>query len=328
VKIIRTVLGDIAPEELGLTSPHEHLHCDQRTCCDPVDFPPTQPRMVMQDAAGAVAELAHFRAAGGRALAEVTVHGWGRDVAVLQEIARRAGVHVIATSGFYVEECHPDFAAEADADALADFLVGELTEGADGTPIRTGLLKSAVSRPVIEGPEEKCARAVARAHQRTGVAITTHFSSAYRFEVAGGNVGHLHLDLFEAEGVDPNRVIIGHADSNTDVRQLAALAARGAYVEFDLIHRTHRLRNETRVALLRQLVERGHAERLLLASDVCYTTDWKIEGGNGYDHLLRDFAPRLRRAGFDDALLHQIMMENPARILSFETSDHEKEPKR
>lgn len=318
MKIVRTVRGDVAPEALGLTAPHEHLYCDQRLCRDPVDFPPLQPRMVMRDVEGAVAELAHFRAAGGRALAEVTVHGWGRDVTVLREISRRAGVHVVATSGFYVEECHPAWAAQADVDALADFLVRELTEGADGTTIRTGLLKSAVSRPVIEGPEARCARAVARAHVRTGVAITTHFSSPARFEVAGGNVGHAHLDLFEAEGVDPGRVIIGHADSNADVRQLAALAARGAYVEFDLIHRTHRLRNETRVALLSRLVEDGHAQRLLLASDVCYTSDWKARGGNGYDYLLRDFVPRLRRAGFDDALLHQIMVENPARVLSFE----------
>jgi phosphotriesterase-related protein len=43
----------------------------------------------------------------------------------------------------------------------------------------------------------------------------------------------------------------------------------------------------------------------------------KVGGGPGYDHVLRDFVPKLRQAGFDDALLRRILVENPARALSF-----------
>jgi len=250
----------------------------------------------------------------------MTVKGWGRDVAVLREISMRSGIHVVATSGFYVEACLPAFARTASVEQLTEFLLRELIEGADGTTIRTGLLKSGVGRPVIEGVELRCAQAVARAQRTTGVAITTHTSASSRFEILGGNLGSQHLDVFEAEGVDPGRVIIGHTDENADIRQLLALAKRGAYVQFDVIGKTHWLLDETRVELLARLVDGGHADRLLLSTDRNRVSELKVMGGPGYDHLLRSFVPKLRQAGFDEGTLRQILVTNPARILAFEAA--------
>jgi predicted metal-dependent phosphotriesterase family hydrolase len=322
MKIVRTVRGDIAPQELGVTATHEHLYCDQRLCRSGLDFPGSYAKMVVTDPDMVVAELADFCAAGGRAIAEMTAHGWGRDVRVLKQISELSGVHVIAISGFYVEDCHPEFVTDASIEELEDILVQEITVGADGTDIRTGLLKSGISRPIIEGPEEKCARAIARAQKRTGVAITTHTSASSRFEVEGGNVGMQHLNLFEAEGVDPARVIIGHTDENGDIRQLIALAQRGAYVQFDVIGKTHWLLDETRVELLCQLVDKGYENQLLLSSDRCREIELKAQGGPGYDHVLRSFVPRLRENGFDESLIHRFLVENPARALAFEPGEN------
>jgi phosphotriesterase-related protein len=277
--------------------------------------------MVLLDVDTIVAELADFHAAGGRAIAEMTSSGWGRDVVVLKEISERSDIHVIAISGFYVEDCHPPYVADTSIEDLADLMVQELTAGADGTGICTGLLKSGISRPVVEGPEKKCAHAIALAQKRTGVSITTHTSGSTRFEIEGGNIGMQHLDLFEAEGVDPSRVIIGHTDENADIRQLVALAQRGAYVQFDVIGKIHWMLDETRVDLLCQMVDRGYQDHLMLSSDRCREMELKVGGGLGYDHVLRDFVPKLRQAGFDDALLHRILVENPARALSFEPQE-------
>ena len=318
MRIVRTVNGDIAPADLGVTQTHEHLRCDQRLCRSANGFPSDTTLMVLTDTDLVVEALADFRASGGRAIAEMTVMGWGRDVAVLAEISARAGIHVIATSGFYVEDCLPDFARTAGVEELTEFLVREITEGADGTGIRTGILKSGVGRPVIEGVELRCAKAVARAQRITGVAITTHTSGSSRFEIRGGNLGLLHLDVFESEGVDPSRVIIGHTDENADIRQLLALAKRGATVQFDVIGKTHWLLDATRVELLAKLADAGYGDRLLLSTDRCRVTELKAKGGPGYDHLLRNFVPKLRQAGFDDAMMHEIMVANPSRILSFD----------
>lgn len=317
MNVIRTVLGDIAPGELGITAAHEHLYCNQHLCKQP-KFPRKADLMMLLDTDLVVNELAPFRQLGGRAVIEMTVAGWGRDVAKLAEIARRANVHVVATSGYYVENCLPAFVATADIGALEAALLREVTEGADGSTIRTGLLKASVSRPVIEGVEERCARAVARVQRRTGLAITTHTSGSIRFQIDGGNAGTLLLDLFDSEGVDPSRVIIGHCDENADVRQLAALMKRGAYVQFDVIGKSHWLLDETRIDLILELLGRGHGDRLLVSSDRNRISELTVTGGPGYGHVLRAFVPRLKERGVDEESLQRILVANPARIFSID----------
>lgn len=276
--------------------------------------------MILRDVDLIVEELGDYSAAGGKAIAEMTVKGWGRDVAVLREISNRSGIHVVATAGFYVEDCLPDFARDASVEELTEFLVDELSEGADETAIRPGILKSGVGRPVIEGVERKCAVAVARAQKVSGVAITTHTSGSSRFEIRGGNLGMQHLDLFESEGVDPARVIVGHTDENADVRQLIALAKRGANVQFDVIGKSHWLLDETRAELLAELVDKGYQDRLLLSSDRNRESELAVKGGPGYAHILRQFVPKLKKVGIDDAIIHKMLVDNPARILAVEAS--------
>jgi phosphotriesterase-related protein len=318
VRVIRTVLGDIAPSELGVTQTHEHLYCDQRLHLNTDNFPSDASSMVLRDPDLVVAALGDFRQAGGRAIAEMSVTGLARDVAVLRDISDRAGIHVVATSGFYTEESLPDFARSASVTELTDFLLKELTEGADGTDIRPGLLKSGVGRPVIEGAEKRCAQAVARAQKITGVAITTHTSGSRRFEIPGGNLGMQHLDLFEEEGVDPSRVIIGHTDENADIRHLVALAKRGAYIQFDVIGKLHWLLDSTRVELLARLADHDCGDRVLLSTDRCRESELKVKGGAGYDYLLRNFLPRLHDAGFDPAFIDRMMVQNPAAALAMD----------
>lgn len=315
MSIIRTVLGDIEPGELGVTAAHEHLYCDQYLCSEPA-FPRAGERMRLTDVDLVVREAGEFHAAGGRAIIEVTCHGWGRDLAKLAEISQRTGLHVVATSGFYVETCLPGFARTATVDALADYLVGEITVGVAGATARTGVLKAAVSRPRLEGVEERCTRAVARAQLRTGAAITTHTSGSARFQIEGGNAGDQFLDLFEAEGVDLTRVIIGHCDENVDIRQLMRLMDRGAYVEFDVIGKEHWLLDATRADVLAVLIERGYLDRLLLSSDRNRMSELKVAGGKGYDYVLRSFLPLLRQRGVGEAAIARLLIANPATVFS------------
>ena len=230
MRIIRTVRGDIDPSQLGITAPHEHLWCDQEIGDKHTkySFPGISEKMYMRDRQLIIKELQEFHQAGGRAVAEMTTDGWGRDVTVLKEISEATGVHVIAISGTYIEEFLPEYFYKMDIDELAERFAREITTGVDGTGIRTGLLKASVSRRVVEQAEEKGARAVARAQLKTGVAITTHTNASSRFEIEGGNSGMLHLDIFEQEGVDLSRVIVGHTDENADIRQLIQLIKRGA----------------------------------------------------------------------------------------------------
>jgi predicted metal-dependent phosphotriesterase family hydrolase len=313
--VVRTVLGDIAPEKLGVTACHEHLWCDQFLCREP-DFPRQFERMRLNDIELVVREVSAFVAAGGRALMEMTVPGWGRDVGVMAEIARRTDLHVVATSGYYVEACLPGFARNASIADLTDALVREMTCGADGTSIRPGILKASVTHAVLEGVEERCSRAVARAHHRTGACITTHTTSLNRFQIDGGNAGTQFLDLFEDEGVDLNRVIIGHCDANADLRQLGRLMDRGAYVQFDILGKRHWLLDETRADLMASLLARGYGARLLLSTDRNRLSELHVSGGPGYDHAIVRFLPMLQERGVTDQQIQAILVTNPARIFA------------
>jgi phosphotriesterase-related protein len=317
VTFIQTVRGPIQADQLGVTQTHEHLWCNQALCRQGERWRPANPRalMILDELDVAVDELREVRALGGSAIVEATVGGWGRDVAKLRELSETTGLHIVACGGYYVEACHPTWAIDLDVDALADVLVREATEGADGTEIRIGILKSAISRPVIEGEEERCARAVARAQLQTGLTITTHTSGNIRFEIEGGNIGMQHLDLFEAEGVDPSRVIVGHTDENADIRFLELLCRRGAYVQFDVIGKQHWMLDETRADLAAQLIERGYGRQLLLGSDRARKTELLKYGGSGYRHLLLTFVPMLRAAGLDDGAIRMLLVENPAAAL-------------
>jgi phosphotriesterase-related protein len=315
---IQTVTGAISPDTLGVTYTHEHILCDQRRCRREGLRPQgsSDGLMVLDDVDVAISELRELKALGADAMVEVTMQAWGRDIPGLRRVSEATGLKIIATSGFYIELCHPPFVAERNVDQLADGLIRELTDEVEGTGARTGLLKAATSRPVLEGPEEKCSRAVARAQRATGAAITTHTSASARFEIAGGNAGEQFLDLFEGEGVDPARVIVGHTDENADIRNLEALCRRGAYVQFDVIGKSHWMLDETRADLVHALVGRGFVDHLLFSTDRNRHFELRSYGGIGYAHLLTSFVPMLRARGVADETITRMLVDNPRRALA------------
>src|SRR5262245_15183633 len=115
---VQTVVGPISPDSLGPTMAHEHLLIDL-TCLflAPTEateiFRANQPitlatlgwirynyfahreNLVLLDEEAAVAELSHFKRAGGGAIVDVTPIGIGRDPLGLSRIARATGLNII-----------------------------------------------------------------------------------------------------------------------------------------------------------------------------------------------------------------------------------------
>jgi phosphotriesterase-related protein len=315
---IETVTGSITPESLGVTYAHEHILCDQRRCRGEG----LKPRgtdgglMILDDEAVAVRELTELKTLGADAMVEVTMQAWGRDVTALRRVSTATGLAIIATSGFYIEHCHPPFVRDQSIDELAAGAAREVTHGVDGTGIRTGLLKAAISQPPLAGAELKCTRAVARAQRLCGATITTHTSGSARFEIAGGNAGMILLDVFESEGVDPRRVIVGHVDENADIRNIEMLCRRGAFVQFDVIGKLHWMLDETRADLVALMVERGLEDHLLLSTDRNRHFELKSYGGIGYAHMLTHFVPLLRARSLGEATIRKFLVDNPRRAFT------------
>ncbi len=317
MKAVHTVTGPVDPNALGFTQTHEHILCDaRRTHRGP--GPKGGGYMYLGDAERAVEELKRYRDRGGRAVVEVTTVAWGRDVRALKGISEASGVHVVATAGFYTWPFIPRDVDDLSVAQIANELVKELTEGAEGTDIRAGILKSAIHFDRIEGVEEKCLRAVARAAIATGAAITTHTSGQRKQETPGGNVGRQHVRILIEEGVPLHRLVNGHIDELADINVLAELAAAGSYVQFDTIAKTHYLRDETRAQLIKALIDRGHLERVLLATDRIRPNElYADHGGCGYTYVLDTFLDMLKDEGVSPSEIERICCVNPGEMLAF-----------
>lgn len=300
---IVTVLGPIAPEELGRCLPHEHLICD---------FSPVTATMdhLLNDTDLAVDELALFSTVGGAAVVDVTPPDLGRDPVALRTISRSSGVHIVMGTGWYRRAFYPEHLERTPTRELAERMVVELTEGADGTDIRAGLIgEVGVDGSFVSGIEERVLRACARAHLATGAAISTH-SSMYP-------VGLAQLEVLADEGVPADRVVIGHADTYLDGEYHNALLQRGVSLEFDTAGRNHLNPDDRRAESFVRLVRQGWLDQLLLSSDRCFRSDLAAFGGVGYAHVLTDFRDRLTSLGLTAREFDVVTIDNPARVLAW-----------
>lgn len=306
---VQTVLGPIEPGSLGFTLPHEHTQIALWHIAGRWDY-----WQLTRDEPVILEELARYREAGGSGLVDLTLPGVGRDPAWLRGLAEASGLHLVMGCGWYRTAYYP---ADADIDRrsvddLADDLVREATDGVGETGIRPGIIgEIGTDKPWLTPAEERVHRAVARASRRSGLAITTH--------AVLSAVGLAQLRIFEEEGTDPGRVVIGHADSYQVLDHYLAIIERGANLEFDFIGmpwpREHSAESRT-VELACELLSRGHADRILLSQDVCNDDQLAGNGGNGYSYLFETFLPRLRQAGVGDAEIDTMTIDNPRRLLT------------
>ena len=292
---VQTVLGPIEPEDLGFTLPHEHTQIALWHIPARWDY-----WQLTRDEPLILEELAAFREAGGRSLVDLTVPGVGRDPSWLEGLARASDLNIVIGCGWYRGAYYPTEALidRRSVDDLADELVREATEGVGGTDIRPGIIgEIGTDKPWISALEERVHRAAARAARLTGLAITTHSVLS--------PVGLDQLRLFEDEGVDPGRVVIGHADSYPHIDHYLAIVERGASVEFDFLGMSF------------TPAER-HGEHILLSQDVCHDSQLRRYGGKGYTYLADTFLPRLREAGVQETEIETMTVANPRRLLTID----------
>jgi predicted metal-dependent phosphotriesterase family hydrolase len=308
---VLTVSGPIPPDRVGFTLPHEHTGLSLWHIADRWDYwelTPDEPTLVE--------ELDDFRRRGGSTLVDLTLDGVGRDPERLRRLATRAGVQLVMGCGWYSGAYYP---AEAridrrTVDDLAAELVAEFRDGVADSGVHPGIIgEIGTDKPWVSATEERVHRAAGRAALATGMAISTH--------AVMSPVGLAQLRIFEEEGVDPGRVVIGHADSYPVLDHYLAILDRGANLEFDFIGQrfsTEEAAEPRLVELIVELLERGHGSQLLLSQDVCHNSQLRANGGFGYAYLQQHFLPTLRTAAVAEGELAQMTIDNPRRILTIE----------
>ena len=301
---IRTVCGDISPLDLGVCYPHEHV-----LCAPPSDV--TDRDLEMDSEAAALQELTWFKQAGGRALVDMTPADYGRNAPGMKRVSEATGVHIVATTGLHKDKFSARIVKDKSVDGLADRFTRDVMEGVDGTDIKAGVIKAASSLNTITANEEKVFRAAARAHHLTGAAISTHT------EV--GTMGLEQIQLLISEGVEPERIMIGHVDRKLEWGYHLTLWKTGVTLSYDQISKEKYAPDSQRVEFILRAVKEGFGKQIVLGGDLARKSYWPsygTGGGPGLTYILWRFIPWLRSEGLSEGAIQDLLVHNPARVLA------------
>ncbi|XP_028328889.1 phosphotriesterase-related protein-like isoform X1 [Gouania willdenowi] len=344
---VQTVLGLVDPNILGQTLTHEHLTMSYDCCYVPPSnddavaaaalknpfrlenahwlrqnpYSSQENLQLLQETDAVREELHAFRRAGGGCVVENTTTGIQRDVHTLRQLSVDTGVHVIAGAGFYVDATHSEHTRNSSVEQLTEVLLSELLVGADGTDVRCGVIgELGCSWPITES-EVRVLRAAASAQQQLGCPIIIHPG---RNPLAPAHA----LRVLQEEGGDAAKTVMSHLDRTIFAEcDLLEFSELGSFLEFDLFG-TEMLNyhfdlsvdmpsDSQRIHTLSFLMKEGLGQRLLIAHDIHTKNRLTKYGGHGYSHILNNIVPKMLQRGFTQEQVHQILVDNPKRWLTF-----------
>lgn len=315
---VSTVCGPVPADELGVISVHEALLSVVPGAEHAYDL--------TIDRAAIFAVLAQkltaFLTRGGKTIVDSTGMFHGRDVRLYEALSRVTGVHIVASTGmgpeamlggyFLTPQTNPP--TPWPAEKFADLFAGEVTEGMVVPRVErrgaAGIIATTTTTEGMTATDESLVRGAARASLATGVPVSIRF---------GADAVH-DLEVALAEGLPSGRVAIGGLDRRDAVAAGAAfeVARRGAFVAIDHVGSADdvHVTDAERAALVADLVDAGHADRVLLSSDAVGYAVGHAPRDLPFDHVLGTFAPLLLTHGLGDEDIQRILARNPRDLLT------------
>ncbi|MDW8290823.1 MAG: phosphotriesterase [Armatimonadota bacterium] len=305
VREVFTVTGRVRADRLGVILPHEHVLVDfigadrvSRSRYDPEEVY----RVVLP-------YLQRLRKAGCRTLVECTPAYLGRDPQLLQRLSKASGIYLLTNTGWYGaanDKYLPARAFDLSAEQIASEWIAEAQQGIEGTGIRPGFTKIGVD-PEPSEVDMRLLEAAALTHRKTGLTIASH--------TGPGSAARKQIERLEQLGVRPSAFIWVHAQLEGDKGLHVWAAERGAWVEFDGVAPDT---VDQHVELILHLRQKGLLGRVLVSHDAGWYHVGEPGGGTfrEYTTLFTHLLPALRRAGFSDGEIEQLVAENPQRALA------------
>ena len=334
---IQTVLGPIDPAELGFTQTHEHLLVSlipapvrDQYIGEPItlenvgrlrkNWLANPENLHLSSESEAIDELKLFKESGGSAIVEVSLDDIARNPEGLARISRATDVHVIMGCGYYNAGYHPPEMNSLSEEDICDILLNEFKNGVGDSIIKPGIIgEIGLDWPVYDN-EAKALRGAAMAQRESGAALNIH----------PGRSPEAPLDairIVKEAGGDPERTVMSHVDRTLfSFDEVLKLAETGCYLEYDLFAQEWSYyplmdidmpNDATRVDYLIALIERGYRDKLLISLDICHKTQLARYGGDGYNHILDNVLPIMRRKGMSNEDIDALTIRNPANMLAF-----------
>lgn len=306
---INSVSGSLDTADLGFTLMHEHIMVQSPGVKE--NFPVFDREAEL---AKAVQKLKEVQERGVKTLIDLTVGDW-RDIPFVKDAVAQSGMQVIVATGLYWEvPAHFNARSGRPIEYIADLFARDITDGIMDTGVKAGIIKCATDEPGVTQDVERVLRAAAKAHRATGVPISTHTHAA-------SQVGLKQQDIFESEGADLSRCVIGHSGDSEDTDYLKKLCDRGSYIGMDRFGIDIFLPTDKRVATIKKMCDMGYANKMVLSHDASCYFDWadpnllaSVMPRWHFNYIPDEILPALREAGVSEEDITTMTVDNPRRI--------------
>ena len=306
---LMSVLGPIKPDELGITLVHEHVMADFIGAAETGAHRYQLDKVVEK----ALPYLLALKKAGCRTLIDCTPVYLGRDPRVLRQCAKASGLNIFTTTGYYCavkQKFLPPHAYTETAEQLAARWIDEYKNGIEGTGVYPGLIKTSVDEGPLLPVCEKVLTAVAITHLQTGLSISAH--------TGNGEAALQELAILKKAGVHGSAFRWVHAQNEKDNQIYLQAANMGAWVEFDGINGSEPENIIHHVACVKFMKENGFLNQTLISQDAGWYWVGEPGGGafRGYTAIFEKFIPALKKEGFTDDEVKQLLVHNPRETLT------------
>lgn len=305
--IVRTVLGDIPSDQLGVTYMHEHLIIDSPIVSR--DFP----HIHLPSESEAIEEVMLCKSLGVQTMVDCMPTGSGRSAIKLAAISKTTGMNIVATAGLHTDRYYlpTDDLETMDAEDLAQVFVSDIQVGMEGTEHKAGQLKVVTSGHVITDRDRRLFEAVAIAHHITGAPIISHCEH--------GKGALEQIELFLTLRIPIHKVTLSHTDKEHDFGYHKEILSSGINVEYDQSLRQSDLDAPPSALLMKAMIDEGFIDQIMLGTDGARRSLWStLSGSPGLAWLYTGWSKKLMEFGFTQPQLDKVFIFNPARALTLD----------
>lgn len=348
---VRTVCGDIAPEELGFTLIHEHVIQDimpvYRAAYDQGAVPPPEEFTDVKSDSYIdfiLNELKLYKEAGGNSLCECSVYGLaGRPYEDLKKISEASGINIILGTGIFRNDLRPEEFAGKEENEIKELLDKSIDNGVEDSGVLPGFVKAAMNFLDKNGgflqDEIDVFRACARISAERDMPMQVHLSTR---PFNADQIVEL-VEMAKSLGADPKRINLCHTDGV--ILKQASLAEHirdrdigfsiephkkildtGVNLSFDGFGNVFTNTQEnsnlyliddyTRISALYELTKLGYENQIMLGHDFTCRLCGVANGGYGYTRVPNLVCKMLKELDLEDAAVKMIVT-NPARFLAY-----------
>lgn len=316
-RIIRTVLGDIEPKELGHCQCHEHLFISKGRSFE------INPALWMDDKEAGLKELLLYKSCGGASIVDAQPNGCGAMPEELFYASSKSGVNIIASTGFHKLCFYPKnhWIYTRDAETLTEYFIQDIEIGmsleADHqmpsmrSTVKAGMIKSALDKDGLTRQLIPLFEAAAICSCHTGAPIMVHTEN--------GKGGRELITFLLSHGVASDRIILCHVDRNIEnPKEKVKLLEEGVFFQCDTIGREKYHDDKREAEFLFSVAEAGYIDQILIGLDTTRQRLKSYGGAIGLDYIIKTFLPVMKTVGFSEGQLKKILYTNPSRAVSME----------